>query len=396
MNTLRLAVIGAGHLGRIHARLLAEMSDVALVGVADPVPAARERVAADHGILPFADHRELLGRVDAAVIATPTRLHHGVALDFLERGTPLLVEKPLAATVLEADELVDAARRHGAILQVGHIERFNPAFIAAAARVRRPQYIDAVRASGFTGRSTDIGVVHDLMIHDIDLVLSLVEAPLVRVDAVAVPVLGQNEDAAQARLEFADGSVANLSASRVSYSTAPHRRMHLWSDEGFAAIDFGDRTLHVVTPCQAVRSGEFDYETLGTEEKAAFKEHVFADILRLEPVEVEPRNALADELRDFVDAVRERPGAARHRPAWARCPGRGRSDPEFSADASLGGPPRGAGAAWTALEDAAGGAAVAPRSRLTCPAIHLGSGSICGPLGSRFRRSDAPIFRGSD
>ena len=304
MNTLRLAVIGAGHLGRIHARLLAEMPDVKLVGIVDPVQAARERVATDCGALPFVDHRELLDQVDAAVIATPTRLHHAVALDFLRRGTPLLVEKPLAPTVAEADELVDTARLHGAVLQVGHIERFNPAFAAAAAHVLRPQYIDAVRASGFTGRSTDIGVVYDLMIHDIDLVLSLVDAPLMRVDAVAVPVLGQNEDAAQARLEFADGCVANLSALRVSYSDAPHRRMHLWSDEGFAAIDFGNRTVQVVTPCQAVRSGQFDYETLPAEEKAGFKEHVFADILRLEPIEVEPRNALADELRDFVDSVR--------------------------------------------------------------------------------------------
>jgi predicted dehydrogenase len=215
-----------------------------------------------------------------------------------------LVEKPLAATVAEADDLVETARKHAAILQVGHIERFNPAFVAATARVGRPQYIDAVRASGFTGRSTDIGVVHDLMIHDIDLVLSLCGAPLVRVDAVGVSILGRNEDATQARLEFADGCVANLSASRVSYSEAPNRRMNLWSAQGFAAIDFGDRSVRVVTPSEQVRCGEFDYESLSPEAKATFKDRVFADILRLEPVEVESRNALADELRDFVDAVR--------------------------------------------------------------------------------------------
>ncbi len=142
------------------------------------------------------------------------------------------------------------------------------------------------------------------MIHDIDLVLALVDSPLVRVDAVAVPVLTQREDAAQARLEFASGAVANLSASRISYSENPNRRMQLWSVDGFAAIDFGQREVQVVTPANIVRDGEFDYATLPAQEKANFKEHVFADILRLESVPVEPRNALADELRDFVDAVR--------------------------------------------------------------------------------------------
>ncbi len=305
MTPMKLAVIGAGHLGRIHARLIAQMPDVKLVGVCDPVAAAREQVAAEHGALPFADHRPLLDLVDGAVIATPTRFHRDVALDFLNRGLPLLVEKPITATIAEADELVDAARRSGAVLQVGHIERFNPAFTAATSRIHRPRYIEAVRASGFTGRSTDIGVVHDLMIHDIDLVLSLIDAPLARVDAIGVPVLGEREDAAQARLEFADGCVANLSASRVSFSESPNRRMHLWSPEGFAEIDFGRRSVKVVTPCDAVRNGQFDFNSLPAEEKPVFKDRVFADILRLEPVEFEARNALADELRDFVDSIRE-------------------------------------------------------------------------------------------
>jgi predicted dehydrogenase len=306
VSTLKLAVVGAGHLGRIHARLLAAMPDVELTAIADPLPTAREKVAADHGARPCADHRELLGRVDAAVIATPTRLHHAVALEFLNAGTPLLVEKPLAASVAEADELVAAAERAGVVLQVGHIERFNPAFHAAAEHVGRPRYVDAVRASGFTGRSTDIGVVHDLMIHDIDLVLSLVDAPVAHVEAVGIAILGRREDAAQARLDFADGTVANLAASRVSYSGAPNRQMHLWSERGFAAIDFGNRTLHVVTPSEAVRRGEYDYESLSADERATFKDRVFADVLKLEPVQVAERNALADELRDFVDAVRNR------------------------------------------------------------------------------------------
>jgi predicted dehydrogenase len=304
VNKLKLAVVGAGHLGRIHARLLGAMDDVELVGVADPVSAAREQVAADCHTKAFADHRELLSRVDAAIIATPTRLHHAVALDFLRQGTPLLIEKPLASSVAEADELVEAAHRSGAILQVGHIERFNPAFTAVASRVPHPQYIEAVRAAGYTGRSIDIGVVYDLMIHDIDLTLSLVAAPVSRIQALGVAILGKHEDVAQARLEFANGCVAHLSASRVSYATAPNRNMQIWSATGYASIDFGNRSASLVTPSQTVLDGQFDCETLSLEERSTLKERVFSELLKLEPLVVESRNALADEQRDFVDAVR--------------------------------------------------------------------------------------------
>jgi predicted dehydrogenase len=304
VNPLKLAVVGAGHLGRIHARLLAQMPDVELVGIADPSSEARALVAAECQAPAWADHRELLSRVEAAVVATPTRFHHAVAVDFLRHGTPLLVEKPICATVEEANELVELAARRGVVLQVGHIERFNPAFAAVHQRVGRTLFVDAVRASGFTGRSTDISVVHDLMIHDIDLVLTLIEAPLERVDAVGLALLGRPLDAAQARLEFSDGAVANLSASRVSYSPAPTRRMHVWGSDAFAAIDFGNRTASVVQPCDDVKRGTFDYESLSAAERATFKDRVLTELLRVEPVELESRNALADELRDFVDAVR--------------------------------------------------------------------------------------------
>ncbi|MGD9723457.1 MAG: Gfo/Idh/MocA family protein [Pirellulales bacterium] len=305
MSRLRVAVVGAGHLGRIHARLLAEIPAVELVGVVDPVPAARERVAADCHTTPYADHHELLARVDAATIVTPTRYHHGVALDFLRAGKPLLIEKPLAADLAEADELVLTAQRHGALLQVGHIERFNPAFAAAAAHVVRPRYIEAVRASTYTGRSTDIGVVYDLMIHDIDLVLSLVDSPLVEAQAIGLALLGRHEDVAQARLQFANGAVANLSASRVSYTTAPRRQMNIWHEHGYAGIDFGTRCAHHVTPCEAVQERTFDYNGLSAEEKATFKDRLHTEILRVEPLDVETRNALADELADFAASVRE-------------------------------------------------------------------------------------------
>jgi predicted dehydrogenase len=304
VKTLKLAVVGAGHLGRIHARLLSQMSDVELAGVVDPLPAARDSAAADCRVTAFADHRELLGRIDAAVIATPTRHHRAVALDFLRQGTPLLIEKPLAGNLAEADELLQTARRHGAMLQVGHIERFNPAFVAAQARCGQPRYVEAVRASGFTGRSTDIGVVLDLMIHDIDLLLTLVDSPLENVSAMGLAVLGRHEDVAQARLEFACGTVANLSASRASFNPSPKRQMQIWSEQAFVAIDFGNRTVGVVTPSDAVMQRQIDFESLSGEEKARFKDRLASELLRTETLEIEPTNALADELRDFVDAIR--------------------------------------------------------------------------------------------
>jgi predicted dehydrogenase len=306
VSRLKVAVVGAGHLGRIHARLLADMSEVELVGIADPAAEARDKVAAECRSTPFADHRELVGRAEAAVIATPTRLHHAVALDFLRHGTPLLVEKPLAADLAQADELVLVAQRHGAMLQVGHIERFNPAFVAAAVHVSQPRYVEAVRASTYTGRSTDIGVVHDLMIHDIDLLLALVDSPVKSVRALGLSVLGRHEDMAQARLEFASGCVANLSASRVSFTAAPRRQMNVWHEQGFVAIDFGTRSAQRIVPCQAVLERSFDYEALSVEEKAGFKDRLFGEILRVEPLAVETRNALADELVDFVKSVSQR------------------------------------------------------------------------------------------
>jgi predicted dehydrogenase len=305
VKRLKLAVIGAGHLGRIHARLLGEMPEVDLVGIADPLSVARDKTAADCHTTAYADHRELLQRVDAAVIAVPTREHHAVGLDFLRHNRPLLIEKPLATSLSAAQELVQTAQRHGTLLQVGHVERFNPAFQAARPHVTHPRYVEAVRASGFTGRSTDIGVVYDLMIHDIDLLLSMVDAPVKSVSALGLAVLGRHEDVAQARVEFDNGCVANLSASRLSFSTTPKRQMHVWSEQGFTVIDFGARTVSVVHPAEAVAHRQFDYEALPAEDRADFQSRLFREILRVEPLTVEPRNALADELQDFCQSIRQ-------------------------------------------------------------------------------------------
>ena len=301
-NKLRMAVIGTGRLGGFHAQKLAQRDDVALLAVVDPVAANRQRVAAECHAEARADYAGLLGQLDAAVLAVPTSLHYAVAREFLEAGVHLLVEKPLCATRAEADELVAIARRRGVVLQVGHVERFNPAFQAAALQLPDPKYIEAVRAAGFTFRSTDVGVVLDLMIHDIDLVLSMVRSPLCKVDALGISVVGGHEDVANARLEFECGCVATLSASRVSYE--PVRQMQVWSARAFGGIDFAGRTATLVRPSETLLRRRFRLEGLTPEGIEHYREHFAEEHLPREQLTFDAVDALALELDDFVQSIR--------------------------------------------------------------------------------------------
>jgi predicted dehydrogenase len=307
MRKLRIAVIGAGRLGGFHAQKLAAFPDVELVAVADPLPQHREAVAARCNTRAVADYRLLLDQIEAAIIATPTVLHHQVARDCLLRGIHCLVEKPLCGRLAEANELVALAERVGVVLQVGHVERFNPALAAVPPRFGAPKYIEAVRASPFTFRSTDIGVVLDMMIHDIDLALWLAGSNICRIDAVGVSVLGGHEDAANARIEFASGTVAVLSACRVAYETV--RRMHLWSREGFASLDFATPAVTVVQPSETLRRRRFDlqslFQSLAPAELAHCKQHFAEEHLPRQSVELSPVDGIALELRDFVASIRE-------------------------------------------------------------------------------------------
>jgi len=298
---LRVAVIGCGRLGGFHAQKLAHMANVELVGVADPLAANRDRLAAELHTTPYASHQALLGCIDAAVIASPTALHHPLAVDLLEAGTHLLIEKPICTTVTEADELVELARRQQLVLQVGHVERFNPALAAATPHARNPKYIEAVRASNFTFRSMDVGVVLDLMIHDIDVVLSLVRSPLQSVEALGMAILGGHEDVAHARLEFQSGCVANLSASRVSYEAA--RKMQIWASRAYASIDFGARTTTLVRPSESLLRGEFRADRLAPEQVEHYKTHLAEEHLPRQQQTFDAVDALALELQDFVDSV---------------------------------------------------------------------------------------------
>jgi predicted dehydrogenase len=302
VNPLRVAVIGAGHLGRIHARLAAGCEDIDLVAVADPVEAARESVAQEAKTRAVADYRELIGKIDAAIIATPTTYHHAVGMELLGCGLPLLIEKPIAITSQQATELVNLARQKNVALQVGHVERFNPALIAVAADVCDPKYIEATRTSGYTFRSTDIGVVMDMMIHDLDIVLSLAKSTVTDVQSLGISVLGGHEDMASVRLTFASGCVANLTASRVSFHQK--RMMSIFTSRGSASINFGTFEATVVRPSDSVLRREFRADQLSADERAYWKENVFTQLLVRSQRDAQPVNAIQEEQRDFVNAIR--------------------------------------------------------------------------------------------
>jgi predicted dehydrogenase len=241
---MRTAVVGVGYLGRFHAQKYRALAASELVGVADPSAAARAAVAAELGVPAHADYRELLGRVDAVSIVTPTPLHYAIAREFLEAGAHVLVEKPMTATVAEGERLIEAARHARRILQVGHLERFNAAVQALQPMLAVPRFIESARLAPFKHRGTDVDVVLDLMIHDIDLILSIVRSPVVAVDAIGSSVFSQEIDIANARLRFANGCVANATASRVSLKT--ERRLRLFQDDAYVSVDLHQKVLTVI------------------------------------------------------------------------------------------------------------------------------------------------------
>jgi predicted dehydrogenase len=303
VNPLRVAIIGAGHLGRIHARIAAALDEIDLVAVVDPVESARASVAQEARTRGVADYRELIGEIEAAIIATPTHTHHAIGMDLLSGGVPLFVEKPIAATAADANELVSLARKKSLSLQVGHVERFNPALLAVTADVRDPKFIEATRTSGYTFRSTDIGVVLDVMIHDLDIVLSLARSTVTDVQAIGISVLGGHEDLATARLSFASGCVAQLSASRVSFQQ--QRTMTIFTARGSASLNFATHEATVVRPCEEVLRRDFCLDRLSAEDRAYWKEHLFDELLVRRVHQAAAGNAIQDEQRDFVRAVRE-------------------------------------------------------------------------------------------
>ena len=308
MNRLRVAVIGVGALGRHHARILSELDGVNLVAVADSQAERGQEIAAKHQCRWVADYRELLDKqlVDAVSVVVPTLAHRAVAGAFLEQGIPVLVEKPLAGNVTHARELVNLASQHQALLQVGHIERFNPAFRAAEKLIVAPKYIRCERTSTYTFRSTDIGVVLDLMIHDIDLALSLVNSPLRKCEAFGIGVMGKNEDAAQARLYFENGCMADITASRISPTAS--RSMTAWSASGCVTIDMHQREVKRFAPGDALLLWNATARQRAAQPGAdleALKKDVFGKFIKTEslPVDSTGPDALTQELNEFVQCI---------------------------------------------------------------------------------------------
>lgn len=286
MAALRVGVVGVGHLGRLHAAKYARMEGVELVAVADIDGARAAEVARPLGAAWFTDHRRLFGRVDAVSVAVPTTDHGAIGGAFLERGVDVLIEKPITATLEEADRLVALAERNGRILQVGHLERFNPAVVALQGLLARPMFIESHRMSVFRNRCTDVSVVLDLMIHDIDLIAHLVNSPVRAVRAVGAAVVTNQVDIANARLEFQNGCVATATASRVA--TRDERSLRLFQKGAVIGVDFLRRGISVLRPngCAAPD---------GALREPEIEERRFAEA-----------DALDDELRAFVGSVLRR------------------------------------------------------------------------------------------
>jgi predicted dehydrogenase len=245
MSGLRVAVVGTGYLGRFHAQKLAAAPGALLVGVTDRDADAARRVAEEVGTAPFADYRELVGKIDAVSIAASTGAHFELARFFLEQGVHVFVEKPITRTSVEAATLVALAEQRGLKLQVGHIERFNPALLAAREGLDQVMFIECHRLAPFKSRGVDVNVVLDLMIHDLDVILSLVDGRPEHVSAVGIVVLTDSVDVANARIEFSNGAIANVTASRAS--TKAERKFRVWQDNQYVAIDFGRGLVQKVT-----------------------------------------------------------------------------------------------------------------------------------------------------
>jgi len=294
---IRVAVVGVGHLGRHHARLYAGLPHTQLVGVADINAERARQVASTCGARPTTDYRELIDDVDAVSIAVPTESHFAIARDFIARGRAVLIEKPFTRSLAEADELLALAARNGVPIQVGHVERFNPAFLAVQRYLTTPLYIDCDRIGTFTFRSLDIGVVLDLMIHDLDILLDLVSSPVETVQAVGVPVLSRHEDIANARLTFANGCVASLTASRVS--THAVRKVRIFQPDAYISLDYGQRQAVVFRK----RPGALDPTQIDPAAIADLKAFVFEHLISVEQIPMESHDPLEQELLSFLDCV---------------------------------------------------------------------------------------------
>jgi predicted dehydrogenase len=283
MSKIRAAVIGVGYLGRFHAQKYAQLPACELCAVADGREEVRNAVAAEVGTLAVADYRELLGKVDAVSVVTPTPAHFEIAAAFLAAGAHVLVEKPITETPEQARALIAQAAKHKRVLQVGHLERFNAAVLAAEPHLRTPRFMECQRLAPYKERGTDVNVVLDLMIHDIDLVQSLARSEIVSIDAIGSPVFSGEIDIANARIRFANGCVANTTASRVSLKT--ERKLRIFEDAAYISLDLQQKILTLIRKREGVpQPGQLP--------------------VTIEEANLEQGDALMSEIESFLDCIR--------------------------------------------------------------------------------------------
>jgi len=301
MDTIRVAVVGVGTWGRNHARVYHELPQAELVAVADGDAGRAREIAACYATRAVTDYHVLLDQVDAVSVAVPTALHHQVAGDFLKAGVATLVEKPMTRTLEEADDLVALAREKGVPFQVGHIERFNPVIRAVEELDITPKFIECHRLSPMSLRIQDVGVVLDLMIHDLDVILQLVQAPVRQVDAVGVSVLGEHEDIANARLVFQTGCVANVTASRMAIKTM--RKIRVFSSDSYVSLDYDRKRGEVYKASPLLRRLRLPADAMEADTIADLRNFQFGDLLTIKQMEMDAAEPLRLELESFLNAV---------------------------------------------------------------------------------------------
>lgn len=291
---LKIGVLGAGHLGKIHLRLLNQSSKYELVGFYDPFKENAEKVAAEFGYRSFDSITALIQAVDVVDIVTPTLSHYDCAVEAITSGKHIFLEKPISNTVEEAEHIIELAKKYNVQGQVGHVERFNPAFMAVKSKIQNPMFIETHRLAEFNPRGTDVPVVLDLMIHDIDAILSVVDSPVKEIHATGTAVISDSPDIANARIEFENGCVANITSSRISMKNM--RKARFFQKDAYISVDYLDKICEVVKMKDAPEvPGDFDLILQNAE---GMKKQIYFD----NPA-VEANNAILDELETFADAI---------------------------------------------------------------------------------------------
>jgi len=297
-NTLKLGVVGVGHLGKIHTKLWKDVNSIDFVGVYDDNPATASAAANEHNTKNFDDLNSLINEVDALSIVTTTPAHHAVAREAILAGKHVLIEKPITVTVEEAGELIELAKKMKVKIQVGHVERFNPALLAAEPYLEDPRFFESHRMAQFKPRGTDVAVVLDLMVHDIDVILSLAKSPVKSIDASGVAVVSEQVDIANARIKFENGAVANVTASRISQT--PMRKLRVFAKDVYLSLDFGSKSIDVF---RLVDPNEKSKEAMLTMKLGEIEKGNVPRSIIYEKPTVKELNPLKYELELFRDAI---------------------------------------------------------------------------------------------